>query len=202
MNRQTMIALSCLALLLGIVGCSKPPPDRSEVASFLKAAKDGDLKVMKDLLRKRSAPELLNARSDEDRTPMDYAVLADDISEAEFLLANGAAVNGRNGHGGETPLDTAAFYGKKAMAEFLVKNGADINARDDYGHTPLHSAVAGAWYDETMPVVEFLLTRGADVNARDSSGHTPMWYTGQDGIAGYQVNQEALDYLKKHGGTM
>jgi ankyrin len=87
---------------------------------------------------------------------------------AEFLVANGAAVDVR-AFDGNTPLHVAARWGYISLIELLVRSGADVNAASAGGDTPLHRlALIGA-----RDSAKFLLEHGANPNAKTKRGYTP-----------------------------
>ena len=75
------------------------------------------------------------------QTPLVWAALVGQLEAVDWLLQNGAAVNGRTKDGG-TPLHAAAFLGRVEVAKLLLEHGADIEAKNDNGDTP-RTALAG-----------------------------------------------------------
>lgn len=62
------------------------------------------------------------------------------VDRAEFLLANKADANARDGLG-RTPLHRAAGEGNIEAAKLLLANGAGFGLKDaNLGRTPLHDA--------------------------------------------------------------
>ena len=88
---------------------------------------------------------------------------------AEFLLANGAAVNAR-ADTDMTPLHLAILRNEKEVMDLLLSKGADPDAGNKNGTTPLHLAARKGRRD----MVKSLLTRWANVNAKDKRGRTPL----------------------------
>jgi len=87
----------------------------------------------------------------------------------DCALANGAAVNWRNGDG-ETALHLAAKRGRLNVARILLRAGANVSAVNDHQRTALHMAADGGRHE----VAQALLDGGAEVNARDFLGFTPL----------------------------
>ncbi|WP_353285417.1 ankyrin repeat domain-containing protein [Wolbachia endosymbiont (group A) of Beris morrisii] len=157
------------------------------------AARLGDLKAVKDLLKKEAN---VNAQNDKGQTPFDLAVdeeikdLLQSIKEANDKLFKAAKsgniddvenllnkeekaqVNAENEFE-ETPLHLAAQNGHKDVVEFLFSKGAKVDAKSDGLSTPLHFA-AKSRYKDTEKIVKFLLDKGADVNAQNDAGETPL----------------------------
>lgn len=61
------------------------------------------------------------------------------ISMVEFLIVQGAAVNGRY-LGGDTYFGMVAAGGNLSLIKLFIQNGADINTENYYGQTPLDLA--------------------------------------------------------------
>jgi hypothetical protein len=82
-------------------------------------------------------------------TPMQKAILNDDLAEVKTLLAAGVGVNERlippyihTTVKAPTPLHFAAMLGEDDIVRFLLGAGADINAIDSTDRTPFEQAVA------------------------------------------------------------
>lgn len=83
---------------------------------FLKAAREGSLKVLRHYISQSNQSLLLiNARDDQPH-----------LDQGEIK--------------GQTPLHLAVKYGHFDAAELLIQNGANVQACDDQGNSPLHSA--------------------------------------------------------------
>ena len=84
---------------------------------------------------------------------------APSLKEVEWLIAEGASVNGKSGKRDETPLHLAAKWGHSTVIEALVKAGADLNsAQTTFGYTPLMVAAK----NNRAEAVRKLLDLGAD----------------------------------------
>ena len=88
----------------------------------------------------------VNAKSDVDETPLDWA--------------KGKLANLLRKHGGKTGEELKA-EGKQHLAA-----GTDVNAKNDGGYTPLHYAA----FNGHKEIAELLIAKGADVNAKDGIG--------------------------------
>ena len=100
----------------------------------------------------------VNARGDEDKTPVLKAARSGNISCLELLLNRGARVDD-TGTNGWTSLMWAAVNNKVSHINLLLDRGADINMKDKRGQTPLYMT---AWLGH-LSVAELLLRRGAEV---------------------------------------
>ncbi len=159
------------------------------------AAARGNSKEIKQLIEKGIN---IDARDEEHRTPLEWAVELQQTETVAQLIAAGADVNaplrlaaelentnlvktllskGANVNvqdwRGRTPLHSAAGTGNTVIVEMLLIKGADVNVKSENGSTPLHEA---ARRKSNPVIVEMLLTKGANVNARDQWGQTPLHY--------------------------
>ncbi len=109
------------------------------------------------------------------RTPLHSAASSGQPDIVEFLLANRAEVNAKDG-AGMTPLHSAAHATPtvsrdlKRVAELLLANNAEVDPKDKLGFTPL---LLAAWSGD-KELLELLLAKGADVNAKDDRGRSPL----------------------------
>ncbi len=114
---------------------------------------------------------------------------------------------------GSTALMAAAGYGR-IHGESRVQNrealeavqvaldaGIDINDANAVGDTALH----GAAYFQSDPVVRFLLDSGAAVNARNKAGETPLviaeGFTGPDTGGNTFYSESTAELLRAAGGS-
>ena len=116
--------------------------------AFMRAARSGDVPVMKLLLEQKADPKLAN------KNGLTAVMLASGVgwdekikgSEAEALEAAklcvelGLDLNSATDRG-ETALHGAALRGADSIVKFLVEKGANINAADKAGLTPLDVAM-------------------------------------------------------------
>jgi len=143
--------------------------DKKIKRQFFLALRSGDFKKAQELIASGKIP--VDFRNKFNQTPLYYAVDADNVEFAKFLIEKGADVNARD-YFGITPLHQAVIRGSKRVAKLLIEKGADVNAKDNYGYTPLHLA---AIYNRPQ-LAKLLIEKGADVNAKDSYGNTPLHY--------------------------
>lgn len=140
---------------LGTLAANQAPPPAGIV--------DDELERIKTLIK--NSPDLINAG---DPTPLQSAAYKGQLKIAEFLLANGAEIDGRGRIGGPTPLFEAVRSGNKAMTEFLLSKGANMQPAND--KTPLHLAAEKGF----TAIVESLLAHKADPNVTEGSARTPL----------------------------
>lgn len=102
-------------------------------------------------------------------TPLHFAAARGDLPAAASLLANGQAVDQRNGNG-RTALFEAAKRGHTALLPLLLHHGANPNAKGKQGYTPL---LAAAEQGHAV-TIEVLLANGADIRATCTSGDSAL----------------------------
>ena len=115
---------------------------------LLRAAKAGDIPVVKLLLTHGALPDLANFNGD---TPLMAAV----------------------GKGWINSPTRGAFYNEQEALQvyaLLRAAGADVNAHTHFNETPLHSAALRGWNE----IVKRLVADGAKVDAADRNGLTPL----------------------------
>ncbi|MGD2181510.1 ankyrin repeat domain-containing protein [Lusitaniella coriacea] len=140
-------------------------------------------------------------------TPLQLAILENDIEIVRLLIAKGADVNAGNSRV-NFPLHTVARTDTEQaeftfhhvarteaeqveMVELLIANGAKVNACPNRSpRTPLHWAANR----RNLEVARALIRHGADVNSHNFlSGITPL--------SEARGNQEMTDLLIAHGAT-
>ena len=113
----------------------------------------------------------VNAKDEDGRTPLHWAVESADEDAVDSVLLMGANTNAKD-KDGRTPLHLAVESADERIIKLLLDKGADINAKDDKRRfTALHYAVKLG----KQNIVELLIAKGADINARDKQGHTPLY---------------------------
>jgi len=91
------------------------------------------------------------------RREWEQAVLRGSIDELQNLLADGADIDARDGHG-QTALMLAAAAGHAQVVEWLVGHAAELNQTAKYGLSALMLAVIRGHVE----VVRTLVAAGAD----------------------------------------
>ncbi|RHY99664.1 hypothetical protein DYB35_011605 [Aphanomyces astaci] len=102
------------------------------------AALNGRRKVLSYILE--HAPGALNAVDEDGRSPLLYAIKANEFATAKLLLDAGADTNVVESNG-TSCLHEAAAHGSVRACKALLERGANLNASTKNG-TPLHIAVA------------------------------------------------------------
>ena len=187
---------------------------------FYLAIKNSDLKLIKDLVRKK---EQANYLFNKEYSVLLLASMVSNLDVVKFLVTKGADVHFRNKMG-ITPLMQALYYENADIAEFLIDEGADVNSFDENGnsvlaicvlyhkklnriikkiipHTKLVDSIdkqgktplMQASKHSSKEIGELLILQGADVDLRDNSGDSSL------NIATLYHNYEFIDLLCKYG---
>jgi RNA polymerase sigma factor (sigma-70 family) len=165
----------------------------TSVIEMLKAAREGDLQMVRTLLLQNK--QLLTARDWLGNSALIVAVNSGHQAIAELLFKSGvrpdvheAAAIGQterveklinedrvrlNSFSAEgfTPLALAAHFGHRETTELLINQGADINlvSRHPVQVTPLHAALFGKQVETARTLIE----HGADVNIKRGGAGWP-----------------------------
>jgi ankyrin repeat protein len=127
----------------------------SHVASsqeIFDAVRNGDLIKVKELVEKD--PQLIEARTARQSTPLLVAVSVDNKPIARYLIEKGAELNVANLNQW-TPL----FYAQNVeFVRLLLENGADV----DFG-TPDYTPLIHSVWNGNREVADYLLARGASI---------------------------------------
>ncbi|KJE96925.1 hypothetical protein CAOG_007172 [Capsaspora owczarzaki ATCC 30864] len=113
----------------------------------------------------------LNARDEEDNTPLGLALLLQAKTIATALVEAGADKECVSAQGGYTLLHQAILRKDAGAARFLLEAGSSINSKTGSNQSPLMLAIT----NEIGPVVEVLCSMGADPNGFDNAGNTALW---------------------------
>lgn len=158
----------------------------AKISSIHLAAYRGDVERVRSFMKE--GVDVDAKKTENQLTPLDYAVRGRRFKTAKFLVAEGA---NPNGSAKDMPaLPYAIMHGNNKIAECLLSNGADPNSQGRQSGMPvLHIAVLVG----NKEMVDLLIKNGADVKARDKREKTALDYAKQF------RKQEIIDLLKKHG---
>ena len=146
-------------------------------AALRKAAQDGDMPTVKDLLAKGAN---VNAKDESGQTALLWVAPARDNPEMiKLLIAKGADVNAKDNQGTNALMIAASQSNPGILAELLAA-GADINAQNSEGGTALMAAAFRANLDE----IKILLAKNADLALKDKQGRTAL-DVAKDGAGNY-----------------
>ncbi len=124
----------------------------------------------------------VNAKQNDNRTPLISAVHRDHVEVARILLNNGADVDASNikeegvtymGLAAGTPLHWAAQKGSEKMVELLINKGANIDLICADGKTALHWSLMST---TRYSAAKLLIENGANVNAKANDGKRPLHF--------------------------
>lgn len=119
---------------------------------FLRAAKSGDMEMMRALVAGGADPKLT-------------------MPAGNNALLFAAGLGWRNGSPAAPSYDQGTDEEAVDAIRFLVELGFDINGTNDTGDTALHAAISGRG-SET--IIAALVAQGADPEKKNKRGQTPM----------------------------
>lgn len=171
------------AFPLSYVG--SPPPPSELKRRVLSEAETGRRDELERVLKLAAD---VNARDDENRTPLIIAAGRGHADAVKLLLDRGADPDARS-DSRMTALAAAAENGHTEVIKLLLASGTAVNPRDHEGLTPLALAAGEGRVD----AVKLLLARGGDVKARTESGSTPLM------LAASRGHLPVVKHLVEHG---
>ena len=133
----------------------------------------------------------VNAKDEDDRTPLDWAIKHKQTETADLLRKHGGKTGEELKAANKKLIDAAIKGDIEAVKQHLAA-GVDVNAKVS-GWTSLHHTAFHAEKqanDGHKEVIELLIAKGADVNVLVKGGWTPLDW----------ANGEIADTLRKHGG--
>ncbi|KRZ57159.1 Ankyrin-2 [Trichinella nativa] len=142
-------------------------------ASFLRAARAGNLPELLDLLKAGTNINTCNANGLNALHIASKEGHADVVAE---LLARGADVDAATKKG-NTALHIASLAGQLPVVTLLVEHNANVNVQSQDGFTPLYMAAQ----ENHDRVVTFLLQHGANQSLATEEGFTPLAVALQQG---------------------
>jgi len=120
---------------------------------FLRAAKSGDIEMMRALVAGGADPKLAMPNG------------------GANALLYAAGLGWRNGSPAAPSYDQGSDEEAVEAIKFLLEKGFDLNGTNEAGDTALHVAVSGRG-SET--IIKFLVAQGADPEAKNKRGQTPL----------------------------
>lgn len=191
-------------------------PDEERAGELIGFIETGDLEKAKTIVE--SYPSIVNKKNEYGFLPLGDAAYFMELEIAEFLIEQGADVNGV-GVAGQTALHYAAENGDVDMMRLLLSNGADAYIKDDSGETPIHTAARDNYQDfidkylalknpllsnvgltrlhiaamrGDAAAAEDAIENGGDVDAEDSAKWTPLHW------AAVRGNLDVISVLVKN----
>jgi ankyrin repeat protein len=167
-SRKAYLCLAILCVNVYAIGAWITRPREKPVPleiQLMDAAEAGDLKKVKDLIRRR-AP--IN-RPGEGSMALILALDTGRSETAKALLDAGADVNSIDSDR-RTALMHAVTSGRPRLVRLMLERGANVHWRDLDGQNALMAAV----HVYNIPAAQLLLAKGADPWAKDVFGKTPL----------------------------
>lgn len=131
-------------------------------------ARKGTVKEMKSLLKEN--PTAINSVNTEGYSLLVLATYRGNNEVAEFLVKNGADVNGTSNYG--SPLMAAVVKGNTEIAKLLLEHKADTSIADPSGNTALIYATIFKKYE----IAEMLVKAKANIDIKDIRGNSALDY--------------------------
>jgi ankyrin repeat protein len=119
---------------------------------FLRAAKSGDIEMMRALAAGGADPKLA-------------------MPNGSNALMFAAGLGWRNGSPAAPSYDQGSDEEAVEALRFLLALGFDINGTNDAGDTALHAAISGRGSEA---IIAFLVSQGANPEAKNKLGQTPL----------------------------
>lgn len=152
---------------------------------FVKFAAAGDTANMTLMIK---ATLEIDSPDDNGNNAVAIAANKGDMNTLNYLFANGAKANVRNGHG-EPILDNAVSMGKKEVVTRII----DQLKKEGVDPQTMSSAVHLAAKTGNAEMLELLANAGIPLEVRAADGYMPIHLTVKEG------NYDALMVLIKHG---
>ncbi|XP_077503823.1 uncharacterized protein LOC144114148 isoform X31 [Amblyomma americanum] len=160
-------------LLLRAVLSQMMPPATDGNASFLRAARAGNLEKVLDYLKGSIDINTSNANG---LNALHLAAKEGHVNVVSELLKRGANVNATTKKG-NSALHIASLAGQEEVVKLLVQKQANVNVQSQNGFTPLYMAAQ----ENHDGVVRFLLANGANQSLATEDGFTPLAVALQQG---------------------
>jgi ankyrin repeat protein len=138
---------------------------------FMRAAKSGDVTVMRLLLAAGADPKLTQPNQ-----------------ATALMLA--AGLGWRDGSPAAPAYDQGSEEDAIEAIKLCMQAGIDINATTNAGETALHAAISGRGAES---IVRFLVDSGASLSAKNKQGRTPL----DVAVASRRERGEIVAYLKQ-----
>jgi ankyrin repeat protein len=161
-----------------MIACGAPWKYDDEIVAAQRKAPDAAQLVQAMLTHHAN----INAKDEQSRTLLMWAVMINRSKTARLLLEHGANVNAQAKHG-YTPLTYA--IGSQEVVRLLLDHGAEVNTQDEFGWTALYGAVLhapSAPNSATIDVVRQLLAHGANPNLPMKDGFTALKLAQQEDL--------------------
>ncbi len=151
---------------------------RERVKKYLNAARAGDVKALKDIVRedggdKKGETAFMSNKEATGKNCLHFAAAMGRAEACEYILKIAPKIVGEKDSAGNTALHMACRGGHLSVAQILVKAGAKADAKNDSGVRPMQHV-------DNPILVKFLCENGADPNAKSEAG-TPLHFAASQG---------------------
>ena len=161
--------------------------DELKIFSLFEAVKNGKKEEVEGLISKGAD---VNSKNKNNLTPLQVAILKNNVEMVEFLVDHGANINEKDPDRGGTPLDLASNLHREEIINFLKSNEA--MTCDELKIFSLFEAAQNG----NIETLKKLISRGADINRKDRLGNTALHY------AVVSDNFEIVKYLIEAGASI
>ncbi|XP_055343210.1 LOW QUALITY PROTEIN: uncharacterized protein LOC129591553 [Paramacrobiotus metropolitanus] len=142
-------------------------------ASFLRAARAGNIEKVQEYLRQGTDINTANANG---LNALHLASKEGHVELVRLLLKHGASVDAATKKG-NTALHIACLAGQYEIVRILIEHGAAVNVQSQNGFTPLYMAAQENHFD----IVKHLLENNANQSLATEDGFTPLAVALQQG---------------------
>uniref|UniRef100_A0A8B9L3X1 Ankyrin 3 n=1 Tax=Astyanax mexicanus TaxID=7994 RepID=A0A8B9L3X1_ASTMX len=156
-----------------VLNSESPPEQTDSNASYLRAARSGNLEKALDYLKSGVDINICNQNG---LNALHLASKEGHVEVVTQLIKMGATVDAATKKG-NTALHIASLAGQSDVVKELVTNGANVNAQSQNGFTPLYMAAQ----ENHLDVVRYLLDNGSSQSIATEDGFTPLAVALQQG---------------------
>ncbi|GAU97157.1 hypothetical protein RvY_08508-2 [Ramazzottius varieornatus] len=142
-------------------------------ASFLRAARAGNIDKVQDFLRNGQDINTANANG---LNALHLASKEGHVDLVRLLLERGAAVDAAT-RKGNTSLHIGCLAGQTEIVKILIDHGGSVNVQSQNGFTPLYMAAQ----ENHVDIVRYLLEHSANQSLATEDGFTPLAVALQQG---------------------
>ncbi|CAB3388779.1 Hypothetical predicted protein [Cloeon dipterum] len=147
---------------------AKPPAKNEDYDDLFRACAERKLEKVKQLMTSRTFD--IEKRNIKDETLLLVATMRDHVDVMQFLLENGADIEGKCTNYQQTPLLAAAYFSNLQTFQFLESRGANIDAVDNMNGDAFMRAVDSS----NLELMKYLVSTGKfNLERRNSNGKTP-----------------------------
>lgn len=140
-------------------------------AEFLAAAQDGDIILIRQILKHQKKFNI-DVQEASGKTALMYLAALNSDTGVRLLLECGAKIMLKEHEGGQTALHIAARCGSFLSALVLVQFGADVDDNDNFKRTPLHWCIESSSLDTLVVLLRH--APSVNVDAGDAMLQTPL----------------------------